>query len=392
VSLDVNDPTGAPRTLISVRSLQLGFNASLTLRVTANVTGTGTWSWYSLAKQANDFNPGDLDLSNAFSLNGSPPSFQVVPCELRFVTQPPHPWQKGTTSTVAAAVYAGSTVVPSSGLNPSLTATGAGGTTDFNGVGTGAGSYNSSTSTWTWSASPKATAPSGLYNLVVGAAGHTSVKSDSDSAAGNQEAPFRVTDTVCIPGQPCESTSNLSGPQARLTLTGLPSPIAIDFVAGDSAQPRCGEFGPWNRAFFTDSSGTHYFPGVELDFSWGDGMLQLVYRVRNSEWVLTNASRGNSDIEFCAGGRHSLDESKNNFPESGGDPFTGKYGDARWYPDDGLFWGVLGRVSNPSKVRADPAVCASGNQSLPTGPGGANETWRAWTICIPSDWDWKNYG
>jgi hypothetical protein len=68
--------------------------------------------------------------------------------------------------------------------------------------------------------------------------------------------------------------------------------------------------------------------------------------------------------------------------------------DAVWDEEDGLFWGVLATVSNPSKVKAggDPAVCGRGGQDLPTGLGGSSETWRTWTICIPYDWDWKNFG
>jgi len=396
ISSDPNDPSGSPRTLIPVRSLQLGHNQTLKIRVTASVTGTGTRSWYSLAKQANDFNPGDLDLSNAFTMEPPAPTFQVTTCELRFAAQPPNPWQKGTTATVAAAVYAGSTLVPSSGLNPSLTAVGAGATSDFTGIGASSGTYNSSTSTWTWLAAPRTSAPSGLFNLVLSGTGYTPIKSDSNAALGNQEAPFRVTDTACVPTQTeaCEATSNLSGPQAGVTLTGYPSPISIDFLAGDSTVPRCGEFGTWNRAYIEDSSGRRYFPGVELDFVWGQGMLQIVYRVRNSEWVQTNVSRGNSDIEFCAGARHGVETASNDYAPPNGDgvPFAGKYGDAEWYQEDELFWGVLGRVSNPNKVKDDPAVCASGTQDLPTGSGNANETWRTWTICIPSDWDWKNYG
>ncbi|MDH4104158.1 MAG: hypothetical protein OEV29_12360, partial [Thermoleophilia bacterium] len=117
----------------------------------------------------------------------------------------------------------------------------------------------------------------------------------------------------------------------------------------------------------------------------------VIYRVRNSEWVLTEASRGNSDIEICAGAKHGLDNEKNG---DGSDPtpFQGKYGPAVWDEADGLYWGVLASVANPNKVKEDPVVCSVGNQSLPTGPNGASETWRAWTICIPSDWDWKNFG
>ena len=121
-------------------------------------------------------------------------------------------------------------------------------------------------------------------------------------------------------------------------------------------------------------------------------MLQVIYRVRNSDWVLTEAARGNNDIEICAGAKHGVDTTKNAAPSDGGVPFTGKYGPARWDEDDGLFWGVLATAQNPAKVKADPAVCGRGSTDLATGPGGALEKWRTWTICIPYDWDWKNYG
>ena len=385
---------GETRSLIHVSGLQLPGGqmpeAAVTIEVVANVSNpaTQTKSWDSIAKQANDFNPGDTDLSNSLTLTpaGSNPTFTVAACELRFVTQPPNPWQKGTSAAVSAAVFAGSTAVPSGGLDPLLGATVGGTNTNasiqFSGLG--AGSYSATTLRWNWTAAPNTNAASGLYNLVVSASGYTSVKSDSNSAVGNQEAPFRVTDNACLPGATCNVTSNLPGAQAQLGLTNpLPGSIAIDFGPGGTGA-LCD---PWpNRAFFLDANGNPvYFPAVALDYTWGNNMLQTTYRVRNSQWVLTNAARGNQDIEFCVQARHQ-DAAKND----GDHPFVGKYELSDW---DGTFYsGVLATVSNPNKVKTDgtgsPAVCARGSQDLPTGPGGASETWRTWTICIPFDWDW----
>ena len=155
----------------------------------------------------------------------------------------------------------------------------------------------------------------------------------------------------------------------------LPGSIGINFAAASEGANKCN---PWTRASYTVGGLTYYFPGVNLDFDWGGGLLKVVYRVRNADWVLTDASRGNNDIEICAGARHGDPARASwNAPNGTGNsaPFIGKYGEAQWNPGDGLFWGVLASVSNPSKVKADPVVCSSGNQSLATGPGGSSETW-----------------
>ena len=134
---------------------------------------------------------------------------------------------------------------------------------------------------------------------------------------------------------------------------------------------------------------------MALDFNYGnqDKMLQVTYMVRNSDWILTNAARGNNDIELCAVAKHSIFTTQNDYPPSPshldgkGVPFTGKYGPATWDPSTGMFSGVLTTVSNPSKVKTDgkgsPAICGRGNFTDTSGV-----TWRAWTVCIPTDWDW----
>src|SRR5262249_43936200 len=141
----------------------------------------------------------------------------------------------------------------------------------------------------------------------------------------------------------------------------------------------------WNRAFI-DNNGDGvpdgqdlYFPAVALDFNYGDSkMLQITVEIRNSDWVLTNAARGNNDIEFCAVTKHQ-DATKNGPPPPDGQgvPFVGKYGDAKWDPTTGMFSGVLTTVSNPSKVKTNgtgsPAVCGRGGFTDISGV-----TWRTW--------------
>jgi hypothetical protein len=398
VTPDTNDPTSVGRSLVSLRNLQAPGgqtpSAAVIVHVTANVVASGKQYWYSLVKQANEFKPGDLDLSNRFNIQGSNPYVDVETCTLAFTQQPPNPWQKATkaSSAVAVALEAGTTPVPSSGLNPSLAANGAGTTSDFD---FGVPSYDSTSFTWTWpDAMPKATAPSGLYNLVATATG-SSATSDSDpNTAGIQ--PFQVADSVCPAGQNCPPAESNTDPNAEgagalginNTLSG---PVTLDFGPG-GGEAKCS---PWNRAFYTDGSGTTvYFPSVVLNYNWGQKMLQVTYLVRNSEWVLTNVSRGNQDIEFCVGARHQVNTQENGDPatNSSAVPFTGKYGPATWKDTDQLFWGVISTVSNPNKVTTDPAVCARGTVDLSTGVNGATEKWRSWTICIPYDWDFSIKG
>ena len=400
VTPDTNDPTSTGRSLISLRNLQVPGgqtpSAAVIVHVTANVGAPGKKYWYSLVKQANDFNPGDLDLSNTLSIQGSNPYVDIETCTLAFTQQPPNPWQKATKASpaVAVALKAGSTPVPSSGLNPSLAvlAGSAGTTSDFTGFGTA--SYDSNSFTWTWpDAKPNATAPSGAYNLVASASGVSSATSDSDSTTAVNE-PFQVADSVCPAGQKCPPAESNLDPNAEGTVAlginnTLPGPVTIDFGPSGVADPLCS---PWNRAFYTDASGTTvYFPSVTLNYSWGTKMLQVTYLVRNSEWVLTNVSRGNQDMEFCVNARHQVDTYKNGDPQTNplAVPFTGKYGPAKWNPTDQYFHGVIYTVANPSKVTADPAVCGRGTVDLPTGLNGATEQWRSWTVCIPYDWDWN---
>jgi hypothetical protein len=378
------------RSLISLRNLTVPGGASVIVHVSASVTGTGVSSWYSIVKQANQFNPGSLDTSNAFTLQGSNPTFTVSTCTLQFVAQPANPWQKNTTISppVAVAVFAGTTRVAVGGTPDLSVAAGSdGATSDFS---FGSATYNSSTLSWSWpAAEPNSTAPSGSYNLTA-TLGSMTATSDSDStASGNQ--PFQVTDSICPAGQICPPVESNPDPNAEGSgavgiNNTLPGPVTLDF--GYDLTTKCD---PWpNRAFYVDSAGnTVYFPDVTLNYNWGQKMLQVTYLVRNSEWVLTSPSQGNQDVEICVGARHQVRTHENGDPATNPSavPFAGKYGAAKWNNGDKLFYGVINSVSNPTKVRSDPVICGRGTVSLPTGPGGISETWRSWTVCIPYDWD-----
>jgi hypothetical protein len=295
---------------------------------------------------------------------------------LQFVTpggQPPSLWQSSapaTTASIAVAVYSGgpNAVNSSPPPTPSLSATGAGGISNFDVTGP---TYSSGTKHWTWSVTAKSTANSGLYNLVA----------TLGDLAPATSSSFRVAQFVCPPS--CDGTSNFgTAGQGKLKIANtLGSPIALDFQPGGAPSPPVGcnntsAGTTWNRAFYLDANGNPvYFPAVALNFSWGADMLQVTYMVRNSQWVLTSATRGNQDIEFCAEARHQLAALND-----GAHPFAGKYGPAQW--DGTNYSGVLTTVSNPSKVKTDPVVCGRGSQDI------SGETWRTWTICIAYDWDW----
>jgi hypothetical protein len=306
---------------------------------------------------------------------------------LVFDKQPANPWQKDTPITPTASAIAVKVINGTQGGTPTIAATGAGTTLNFD-----FGSPVNNNGTWSWpNAKPKADAPSGLYNLVV-TLGSLTATSDSDlspSAPGNQ--PFRVADYVCVPESPTscnDLTSHLNtGAQGKLSIANtLGSPIALDFQLGlDPVPLGCNNATPgqtWNRTYFGDPP--VYFPAVALDFTEHEkDMLQVTYAIRNSEWVLTNAARGNQDIEFCAVARHQTARWNGDGAEPR--PFSGKYGPAQW--DGTNYSGVLTTVSNPSKVKTDgtgsPAVCGRGTQDI------SGETWRTWTVCIPWDLDYK---
>jgi hypothetical protein len=387
-------PAGSHPSLISLRSLQVPGTtppSSVTVSVTANVSpnaGSGPLSWYSIAKQANSFNPGDLDTSNALANQDRNPTFTVSNCELRFFKQPPNPWEKGKTATAEGsvpevAVYAGTTQVDVGGTPPPALSAVVGGTntdasSDFS---FGSATYSSSTLSWTWpNAMPTSTAD-GYYNLVATLGSMTATSDSNSTTNGNQ--PFQVVDSLCPAGQTCPPVASNSDPNAAGTgalgidTTTLQAPVILDF--GPPGGASCD---PWpNRASYLDSSGNRvYFPAVELSYTWGVKMLKVTYYIRNSEWVLTDTSRGNQDAEFCVGAHHQ------NMPnDDGTHPFIGKYGPAGTHWDGTNYFAVVKTVANPSKVGSDPVICGRGNKDLTF--NGVTETWRGSTLCIPYDWD-----
>jgi hypothetical protein len=287
--------------------------------------------------------------------------------ELRFGTQPDNFWQKNTLNSVpvGVAVYSGQTIVNQGGTPTIAVAAGSAGTTsDFD-----FGSPVKTNNVWTWpNAKPKSDADSGLYRFVATLGTLT--------ATSNQ---FRVSDFVCPPGggPSCNGTSNAGTGgqgQGKLNITNtIGTPIALDFQAGGGVCGNPSSPYQWHPATYTDSSGNIVrFPAIVLNFTPGSTMLQITYMIRNSEWVLTDTSRGNTDAEFCVGANV---------------PFNGKYGPSQEYA--GLNWAVLNTVSNASKVTTDPVVCARGTVDLPTGPNNTLETWRTWTHCIPAGVDYN---
>jgi hypothetical protein len=295
---------------------------------------------------------------------------------LKFVTQPPPAMQKtapATSADVAVAVFSGNQTQNSQGQTPSLTASGAGTIGNFTVSGP---NYNSTTRTWTWNVTPKSDAPSGFYTF-------TATLGALDPVTSNT---VRVADFVCPPS--CDNASNLNNrAPGRLQIADtFGSPVALDFQSDLSIPAGCNNTSSgttWNRLSIdtnADGHGDVFFPAVALDFNYGNAkMLKVTYMVRNTDWVLTNAARGNNDIELCAVAQHQ-DTALND----GQHGFGGKYGPSTWDSSTGTYSGVLTIVANSSKVKTDPAICGRGNFA-----DGSGVTWRAWTVCIPFDWDYK---
>lgn len=304
---------------------------------------------------------------------------------LRFVTQPPNLLESSTSqsASVSVAVFSGgpNPVNSSPPPTPQLSASGAGGIDNFAVSGP---NYDPGTKYWTWNVKPAVSALSGVYTF--GATLGTLTAPPSN--------PFRVVQYICPPtgGPSCDGTSNLGSsglaPGKLKIANTLSSSVLLDFQAGlNPVPPGCSPPHTWNRLFIDangDGTPEAYFPAVALDFNGNAKMLQVTYMVRNSDWVLTNAARGNNDIELCAVAKHQ--DPLRNFGADA-DKFAGKYGPSTWDSSTGMYSGVLTTVSNPSKVKTDgtgsPAICGRGNFVDLSGV-----TWRAWTVCIPTDWDW----
>lgn len=394
-TVNVPDSFGDEDNTIRLRNLTLPTSSSAAIiEVDAYVEVGSGETWTSIAKQSNNFadsGPGNLFAPQ--TAGAGSPSATVTACALDYVfVDEPDDAEKGSAQAVKVQLQSGGVAVPVSGpltldalqggqsiVNPDpavftgLTASGP------DAVGAYAGKQ------WTFSVVGK-----------VSGTGYALQAGDTIS-----DPTFSIADGVCQPNttdpehldSSCSLTSDLNGGvlESGVTINNHKlTPITINFAAGSTATGKCAN---WAQATYQVGDDTYVFPGVELDLVWGGGVLQVIYRVRNADWVLTDAARGNNDIEICVGAKHQ-EASKNGVGPSA-DPFTTKFGeDAVWNGVDGLFWGVLPTVSNPSKVKAggDPAVCSRGNQDLPTGLNGSSETWRTWTVCIPFDWDWKNFG
>ena len=314
---------------------------------------------------------------------------------LKFVAQPPNLLESSTSqpTSVSVAVFSGgqNPINSSPPPTPQLSATGAGGIDNFLVSGP---NYDSGTKYWTWIVKPAVGALSGVYTF--------------GATLGNLTAPpsnpFRVVQYICPPtgGPSCDGTSNLGSsglaPGKLKIANTLSGSVLLDFQAGlnpvplgcnnDPNNPNDSTPHTWNRLFIdanNDGTPEAYFPAVALDFNWGNQMLQVTYMVRNSDWVLTNAARGNNDLELCAVAQHQ-EAARNNGVQA--DKFAGKYGPSTWDPNTKTYSGVLTTVANPSKVKTDgtgsPAICGRGNFVDLSGV-----TWRTWTVCIPFDWDWK---
>ncbi len=393
-SADLTDASGtyAGRSLISLRNMTVAANGGIvTISVTADITGTGPEPWYSIAKQANEFNPGDLNTSNSFTNEGSDPTVTVSTCELRFAQEPPAQWQKGLTTSppVEVALFAGTTRVLASGPL-GLTATGP--STDFSGLEPVP--YDTTSRSWKFPAAmPNTSATSGRYTLSATGFGSTATSRE-----------FEVADAVCLPGVSCLSFYNTGGEGSAGSDVSAGFTVSLNYAEGGDPQctPTTEDGGTWNQAYYVVGGDAITFPSVSLSYSWGDDVLQLKYYIPNDQWTQTQTSRGNSDIEFCFEGVHELTSNlpvyafpvKEGFSEPAPLPSTDTqapgYAVCRNTDNDAdceLFYGVLPTVPNPNKVKAggDPAVCARGNEDI----GGV--TYRTWTICIPRDWDPRTY-
>ncbi len=303
---------------------------------------------------------------------------------LKFARQPPAALQKSTpatTASVAVAVFSGGPNPQNSqGQEPSLDRDRCRG--DDRRLRHCRADVQRQQNFWTWSVTPNSNARSGLYNFVARIGDLAPRRRTRSAWRSSSVHPRTLVRQHLEPAPPEPRGSSRSRTRSRVRSRSTSSstlawvPVGCDGEAGQT----------WNRLFYEDANGNNvYFPAVALNFTWGNQMLQVTYMVRNSEWILSNAARGNNDIEFCAEARHQTAD----WNGDGGNPrpFAGKYGPSTWDPSTGMYSGVLTTVSNPSKVKTNgtgsPAVCGRGNQDID------GETWRTWTVCIPFDWDYK---
>src|SRR5262249_29603201 len=235
--------------------------------------------------------------------HGSSPNRTLV-----FVTQPPSPaWQKGTTTTPALklAVVQAARQVSVNGTLVLHVASGSAGTdADFS-----FGSAVTGATFWTFpDAKPLLSAPDGTYTL-------TATLGDLTATSNS----FQVATEVCAGKSNCGPVgSNPAHPndegtgQVGINNT-LNNPVVLQFAPVGGATPTASKCANWNQATYTDSAGNQvFFPTVQFGYATQTNkMLQVTYLIRNSEWVLTQATRGNQDAQFCVGARHAVVTNEN---------------------------------------------------------------------------------
>jgi len=384
VAPDLNDPTTVGRSLLSLRSLTVPVNSSVTVHVTATLTGPGSGTyWYSIVKQSNQFNPGSLDTSNTFSLQGVNPKFTVATCQYFFSQQPANA-QTGTTQTVKVQLRSGTTALSVPGTlglqayqNRTPGVVGSEGTSanaNFNGL-TSTGAQDVS-NTWTFALTGRNSGSN--FRLVAGAG---TAEADSNS--------FNISDCVPDGSGNCTSStifspdgstaSQFSG--SGIVGTGLNLSYASLPTAGLGL---CSQYWGWTPMTFPPPPGS--FDGITVEtftFQQPTGFMKMTVYFRNDFYVQTSASQTN-DVQICTGVKHTD-------PLAPQGPFMGRNGVLAKADGTGQFWGVLARVPNCSKSPdvnkdgvLDPVLCGWGTVTLADGL-----SYRSATILVPYDWDIK---
>ena len=360
--------------------------STATITVAADVTSGGTWA--TIGKQSNNFS--DSGPGNLFAPSGGPFTTTVSQCQQNYVfVQRPVDAERGAAQTVKVQLQLGGQPVP---VSDSLTLT-----------ALRNGNPVPATTPPVFSgltASPD-TFPEPMQAAVDVLGDGQRVEHGVRLQAGStiSSPTFSIDDGLCPPDttdtrhltSTCSLTSDLNGGilESGVTINNhkLPGSIGINFVASSDGAGKCD---PWTRASYTAGGQTYYFPGVSLDFDTAaaSGLLKVVYRVHNADWVLTDAARGNNDIEICAGARHG-DPGRASWNAPNSDPGssvpvhrkerTGAVGCRRR--------SLLGRPrlsSEPLQGEERPRGVREWElKDLATGPNGAVEKWRTWTICIP---------
>jgi hypothetical protein len=376
VTPDPNDPTTRGRSLISLRSLTVPVNSSVTVHVSASLPGPGPGTyWYSVVKQSNGFNPGSFDTSNAFSLQGSNPTFTAATCQYYF-SQQPKDAQTGTAQTVKVQLRSGTIPMAVAG-SLTLSALQNGAPLDPNPPFTGLTSTGQD-STQTWVFSVTGTKSGTGYQLV--AAGSGAQEADSNT--------FAISDCVPDISGSCSSTTIFSSDgstASQFSGSGIVgSGLNVTYAPLPATGRQICETG-WGWMPMTFGSPPRSFDGITLEsFSYAQptGFLKMTIYFRNDLYVQTTASQTN-DIQICAGVRHT------NSPPVGA--WMGRNGIPAQDDGTGEFWGVLARVPNCAKTPdvnkdgiLDPVLCGWGTVTLSDG-----FSYRSATVLVPYDWDFK---